>query len=283
MTITLCAFTCGTLTGEFARLMDGGEGDITMPVPVFLIEHPKGRALFDTGLHPDCQRDPAGRLGTRLAGLFRIDFKPGEEISARLEAIDRNPGKIDLVITSHFHFDHVGGNALIPNATMLVQRREWDAAMDADIAARHGYNPRDFDLGHKLHLVEGEHDVFGDGSAAARSCSQRTPAISAGRCASAACRAMFMTARRCWLRSTGWRRWNGAGRASSSATTRNSGRRCRRRRPPSHNVGRRYCCPRICVSLSLQSQIQSHTMLCAICSESAARSRLRSIETGWRN
>ena len=25
-----------------------------------LIEHPKGRALFDTGLHPDCQRDPAG-------------------------------------------------------------------------------------------------------------------------------------------------------------------------------------------------------------------------------
>jgi N-acyl homoserine lactone hydrolase len=164
MTIRLYAFTCGTLTGEFARLMDGGKGDITVPIPVFLIEHSKGRALFDTGLHPDCQNDPAGRLGTRLAGLFRVDFKPGEEVSARLEAIDRDPGKIDLVITSHFHFDHVGGNALIPNATMLVQRREWDAAMDADIAARHGYNPRDFDLGHKLRLVDGEHDVFGDGS-----------------------------------------------------------------------------------------------------------------------
>jgi glyoxylase-like metal-dependent hydrolase (beta-lactamase superfamily II) len=67
------------------------------------------------------------------------------------------------LINSHFHFDHVGGNALIPNATMLVQRREWDAGMDAD-AARHGYNPRDFDLGHKLRLVDGEHDVFGDGS-----------------------------------------------------------------------------------------------------------------------
>ena len=120
MTIKLYAFTCGTVTGEFARLMDGGEGDITMPVPVFLIEHPKGRALFDTGLHPDCQHDPAGRLGTRLAGLFRIDFKPGKEVSARLEAIDRDPAKIDLVINSHFHFDHVGGNALIPNATMLV-------------------------------------------------------------------------------------------------------------------------------------------------------------------
>jgi len=164
MTIKLCAFTCGTVTGEFARLMDGGEGDITMPVPVFLIEHPKGRALFDTGLHPDCQRDTAGRLGARLAGLFRIEFKPSEEVSARLEAIDRDPGKIDLVINSHFHFDHVGGNALIPNATMLVQRREWEAGMVPDTAGRLGYNPRDFDLGHKLRLVDGEYDVFGDGS-----------------------------------------------------------------------------------------------------------------------
>ena len=164
MTLKLYAFTCGTVTGEFGRLMEGGEGDITVPIPVFLIEHPKGRALFDTGLHPDCQRDPVERLGERLTGLFRIAFAPGEEVSARLAAIDRDPGRIDLVINSHFHFDHVGGNALIPNATMLVQRREWDAGMDPDTAARHGYNPRDFDLGHTLRLVDGEHDVFGDGS-----------------------------------------------------------------------------------------------------------------------
>ena len=164
MSVKLYAFTCGTVTGEFAHLMEGGAGDVTVPVPVFLIEHPNGCALFDTGLHPDCQRDPAGRLGARLAGLFRIEFKPGEEVSARLEAIDRDPGKIDLVINSHFHFDHVGGNALIPNATMLVQRREWEAGMVPDTAGRLGYNPRDFDLGHKLRLVDGEYDVFGDGS-----------------------------------------------------------------------------------------------------------------------
>jgi len=47
---------------------------------------------------------------------------------------------------------------------MLVQRREWDAGMDPDTAVRHGYNPRDFDLGHKLRPIDGEHDVFGDGS-----------------------------------------------------------------------------------------------------------------------
>ena len=47
---------------------------------------------------------------------------------------------------------------------MIVQRREWDASRDPDIAARHGYDRRDFDLGHKLLLIDGEHDVFGDGS-----------------------------------------------------------------------------------------------------------------------
>jgi glyoxylase-like metal-dependent hydrolase (beta-lactamase superfamily II) len=164
MTLKVYAFTCGHLTGDLGHLMEGGEGRIRLPIPAYLIEHPKGTALFDTGMHPDCQHDPAGRVGARLAALFDFDFAPGEEISARLAALGRDPAKIDLVINSHFHFDHVGGNALIPNATMLVQRREWDAGMDPDSAARRGFNPRDFDLGHKLRLVDGEHDVFGDGS-----------------------------------------------------------------------------------------------------------------------
>jgi N-acyl homoserine lactone hydrolase len=47
---------------------------------------------------------------------------------------------------------------------MMVQSREWEAGMDPEIAARRGFNRRDFDLGHQLQLVDGEHDVFGDGS-----------------------------------------------------------------------------------------------------------------------
>jgi len=100
----------------------------------------------------------------RLTALFDFDYHPGEDIASRLESIGRDPARIDLVINSHFHFDHCGGNALVPNATMLVQRREWDAGMDPDRAAKSGFDPRDFDLGHKLRLVDGQHDVFGDGS-----------------------------------------------------------------------------------------------------------------------
>jgi N-acyl homoserine lactone hydrolase len=164
VSLRVFAFTCGHLTGDFGRLMEGGEGRIRLPIPAYLIEHPKGTALFDTGMHPDCQRDPKARVGERIAGLFEFDYRPGEDIAARLTALGRDPAKIELVINSHFHFDHVGGNALIPNATMVVQRRERDAGMDPDAARRSGFDPRDFDLGHKLRLVDGEHDVFGDGS-----------------------------------------------------------------------------------------------------------------------
>jgi N-acyl homoserine lactone hydrolase len=62
-----------------------------VPIPIVVFEHARGKALFDSGLHPDCRHDPAGRLGGRLAGLFRIGIQPGEEVSARLEAIDRDP------------------------------------------------------------------------------------------------------------------------------------------------------------------------------------------------
>src|SRR5437764_15099273 len=106
MALTVYVLTCGWLEGDFGRLMEGGEGRIRLPIPSYLIEHPKGTALFDTGMHPDCQRDPAARVGARIASLFEFDYKPGEEISARLQALGRDPAKIDLVINSHFHFDH---------------------------------------------------------------------------------------------------------------------------------------------------------------------------------
>ena len=52
MTLKVFALTCGHLTGDLGHLMEGGEGRIGLPIPLFLIEHPKGTALFDTGLHP---------------------------------------------------------------------------------------------------------------------------------------------------------------------------------------------------------------------------------------
>src|SRR5204862_5001249 len=137
-------------------MMEGEEGEVTLPIPCYLIEHPKGTVLFDTGMHPELQQDPAKRIG-RAARIFTFDYTAGEEVSARLEAIDRDPGKVTHIVNSHLHFDHAGGNALIPNATVVIQRREWQAGHDAETAAKVGFDLKDLELGHPVRQVAGEH------------------------------------------------------------------------------------------------------------------------------
>ncbi len=79
-----------------------------------------------------------------------MDFHAGQEIAARLTALDVDPARIRYLIVSHLHFDHVGGNAQIPNASLVVQDAEWDAGRDDDLIRSNGYDPRDYDLGHDL-------------------------------------------------------------------------------------------------------------------------------------
>jgi glyoxylase-like metal-dependent hydrolase (beta-lactamase superfamily II) len=160
--VRLFAFACGWLTGPLGLFLDGEHGRLRVPVPAFLIDHPKGRVLFDTGLHPDVQRDPHGRLGV-LADVFPAEFRPGEEIAGRLASLDLAADRIDYVILSHLHFDHAGGVATVPNARLVVQRREWEAGHDPDLAAALSFAAQDYDHGHDVQLVDGEHDLFGDG------------------------------------------------------------------------------------------------------------------------
>ena len=156
MTAKVYAMTCGRLVGRLEDMIVGEEGQVALPIPSYLIEHPKGRALFDTGMNPQCRTDAAGRLGERVARLFGFEhYGADDDVKARLEAIDRDPAKVDFIINSHLHFDHVGGNELVPNATMVVQKREWQAAQDPETDAQVGFFKADFDHGHPLRQVEG--------------------------------------------------------------------------------------------------------------------------------
>ena len=158
----LFALSCGHLTGRMRDMMEGGEGDVLLPISTYLIEHPKGRVMFDSGMHTACQSDPAGRLGA-TARLFGFHYTAGEEVGARLQSIDRDPARVDWLVNSHLHFDHCGGNAQLPNATVVVQRAELEAAKDPELAARTGLGREDWDTGQPLRVVDGEFDLFGDG------------------------------------------------------------------------------------------------------------------------
>jgi len=162
MSVQLHAFTCGFLTIPRAFMLDGEDGLIKVPVPSYLISHSKGRVLFDTGLHAATLDSPAAHVGEMLARYHEFDFQPGEEIAARLADFGVDPASIDIVINSHLHFDHCGGNAQLPNADILIQRRELEHARMVE--STRGYLLGDWDTGQKIRAVDGEHDIFGDGT-----------------------------------------------------------------------------------------------------------------------
>ena len=140
----------------------GADGEAIFPVPSWLIEHPDGLVLFDTGMHVDLQSGN-DRIGEATAKIFNPDFPIGEELTARLGARDIRTTDIAAIVLSHLHFDHAGGTQEIPDARVVVQRAEWESGQDQRMIDHGVYNPADYDHGHDVHQIEGEHDLFGDG------------------------------------------------------------------------------------------------------------------------
>ena len=163
MSVQLFAFTCGHVTSDAERFLDGQSGKLTVPVPAYLIVHEQGRVLFDTGLNLAIRQDKARLLGPD-AENWEIDFPQGADIASQLARLDIAPSGIRYVVNSHLHYDHCGGNAHFPNATLVVHAKEWRAAHRANTQAAGIYNPRDFEHMTTVREVDGELDLFGDGS-----------------------------------------------------------------------------------------------------------------------
>jgi N-acyl homoserine lactone hydrolase len=160
MAVKLYAFNCGWFQCRPGYFIEGEEGDyLRGPVPAYYIEHPKGRALFDTGMGVRYRRDLENALPPNKFGLQWFE---GQDIATRLRAIDVDPASINWVINSHLHIDHCGGNADLPNATVIVQSKELAAAQANEVAGL--YEGEDYDTGQPFKAIDGEYDLFGDGS-----------------------------------------------------------------------------------------------------------------------
>ena len=162
MTVQLYAFTCGFVTVPTAWLLVGETGHLTVPVCSYLISHPKGNVVFDTGLHVDTQTDQISYIGAEFHKYEQCHFQPGEEISERLKQMQISPESVNYVVNSHLHFDHCGGNGLLPNADIIVQYKELEHAQSGEGGP--GYISNDWDTGQSFHVIDGEYDLFGDGS-----------------------------------------------------------------------------------------------------------------------
>ncbi|MBO9499257.1 MAG: N-acyl homoserine lactonase family protein [Novosphingobium sp.] len=155
--VKLFGFTVGHIHMDLGYFLAGEAGRITIPVTAYLIDHPKGLALFDSGLGARYAR-PAN---TPIDGI--VDLAEGETIDCRLRAIGVDPADVRWIVASHLHVDHAGGNAYFPNATVIVQKAEYCHAF-GEAEGDPVYDRADYDTGQPFLRIEGEHDLFGDGA-----------------------------------------------------------------------------------------------------------------------
>lgn len=122
----------------------------------FAIEHPKGLVVVDAGQDPD-HRTAWWDVYTRIA----VSFDVGEEhrIEARMGEAGLDPNDVRYQVFTHLHVDHVGAGQL-PAARAVVSADEWAAATGFGGRMR-GYRPDGIT---DPQIVEGDHDVHGDGT-----------------------------------------------------------------------------------------------------------------------
>jgi glyoxylase-like metal-dependent hydrolase (beta-lactamase superfamily II) len=124
-----------------AKAAPDGENRVMLALNCFLVRTPAATILLDTGVGPD--------VGRRHADLYAYEGGPG--LLPALAELGLGPGAVDIVVNSHLHFDHCGGNTVrtdsggwtpvFPRARYVVQRGEWAQAMDPVERDRPSYRP----------------------------------------------------------------------------------------------------------------------------------------------
>ncbi len=136
---------------------------INIPYFFYLVDHPEGRVLFDSGAHPAFITDPRSRLGD-AADQWQIEMRPNDDVVSQLATLGVSTSDISHVALSHLHYDHAGGVEFFPEATFYVQREELPFAYWPPVYQRGVYVRKDFDHPVAWKELRGRYDVFGDGS-----------------------------------------------------------------------------------------------------------------------
>jgi N-acyl homoserine lactone hydrolase len=151
-------------TGDMSRWTPGRNVNVPMDIvdDCFLIKHAQGYMLWDTGISDSIGPDTPP--GSDPAALV---WRRPKTLAAQLAELGVKPDDIKYIAVSHTHPDHIGNVELFPKAMLLVQKAEYEWP-DAKGGPR--FKPE-----HPVTKLEGDRDVFGDGSVTIISTPGHTP------------------------------------------------------------------------------------------------------------
>jgi glyoxylase-like metal-dependent hydrolase (beta-lactamase superfamily II) len=144
--------------------------DITIPVSMWVIDHPKGLVVFDTGNNVAISDGGCKQYWApgNCDGL-KPSQKRDDVIDRQLTKAGFSVDQVKIVVTSHSHLDHIGNIKMFPKATHVLQKKELYQAWWPEKFQRAGgaFVMGDFDgpaRDFNYMELDGDYDLFGDGS-----------------------------------------------------------------------------------------------------------------------
>lgn len=105
-------------------LFRGKDKKLTLPVSCYLLEHPKGKVLIDTGWDTKYAHERPHRFFGLLDSISTPVIQKSEGVDSKLKALGLRPADIDCVYFSHMDFDHTSGVPLVMGAKRFSAAKE---------------------------------------------------------------------------------------------------------------------------------------------------------------
>lgn len=161
----LYVLDCGSIRFDSVAafgLTDAETAVRELAVPCYLIDHPNGKLLWDSGL-------PAALAGNTSPAPLPGGggtFTYPRSLADQLQDLGLAPADIDKVAFSHMHFDHSGSANLFADSQLLIQQAEFTAAFEEADKFEGIFQPALYNelANARRRILNGDHDVFGDGS-----------------------------------------------------------------------------------------------------------------------
>jgi glyoxylase-like metal-dependent hydrolase (beta-lactamase superfamily II) len=130
----------------------------------YLIHHAQGWLLWDTGVTDAIAAMPDGQAPSDARATH---WRRPKTLASQLDQLAVKPADIKFLAISHTHPDHIGNVELFPQTMLLVQKAEYEWPTP--------FGAGRFKPEHPATKLEGDHDVFGDGSVTIISTPGHTP------------------------------------------------------------------------------------------------------------